>query len=879
MKKFKKILKVLVIVFSLLIVILIAAPMLFEDKIVGLIKSNINKNLNATLAIEDSDISLLRNFPKATVALKNISLVNHAPFEGDTLFAAGTLKLQLSVKELFKGAGTPLNIHSFSLDEAQLTILEDAEGNTNYDIAKPKSIEEGSKNKEASDFTLSLKEYSISNARVRYYTRESGIDMVIEDMNHSGKGDLSLTNSKLETRTEAVVSFEMDSINYLNRHPVKLNALLGIDLSQNKYSFLENEAFVHKLPLVFDGFVKVNENNQEVAITFETPSSDFRNFLAVIPETYVKNLETIETRGNFTVKGEINGLVDENSIPQFDISLISEDAMFKYPDLPKAVNDIKMRTRVVNKTGNTDDTYIDIEALSFRIDKDVFNAKARLEHLTTNPYVQADINGRLDLANVSKAYPISLTIPLKGILEADVTTAFDMEAVKTKNFARTRSKGQISLMGFEYQSDEMENPLLIKNTALTFNPTTVTLEELDATTGTSDIQASGTINNLIGFMVNKENLEGVFTLRSGSFTVSDFMMEEEREGTKDVQNSQNGEALKIPSFLDCTITAQADQVHYDNLTLKNVKGTLVIKDETASLKNLNSSLFDGQLALNGSVSTKQETPVFDMALGINAFNISESFKALELFKVLSPLAAAIQGKLNSALSLSGALNSDLTPNLSTISGDAVAELLASSLSPESSSALNILDNNLSFIDLKEVNLDNLKTSFTFENGQVTISPLQLKYKDVAIEVSGGHGFDRSLNYQATFNVPAKYLGKEVSSLLAGIEDREADEITVPVLASIGGSITAPEIRTDLKQAVTNLTQQLAERKKKQLVNKGKDAVKDALGGLLGKDQKKDTTQTDSVKKPDPLKKAAGGLFNKLLKNTKKEKDTTSVNKQ
>ena len=50
--------------------------------------------------------------------------------------------------------------------------------------------------------------------------------------------------------------------------------------------------------------------------------------------------------------------------------------------------------------------------------------------------------------------------------------------------------------------------------------------------------------------------------------------------------AKNYEAVKIPSFLDCSITAKAGTVIYDNLNLKDVSGNLTIRDEAVMLNNL-----------------------------------------------------------------------------------------------------------------------------------------------------------------------------------------------------------------------------------------------------------------------------------------------------
>ncbi|MFC4218707.1 AsmA-like C-terminal region-containing protein [Flagellimonas marina] len=887
----RRVLKITGITLLVLIGLLIAIPLFLQGKIEEIIKNKVNNSINATLDFEDADLSLLKSFPNANVKLTNLSLVNKAPFEGDTLFSSSDIELTMSIKELFKSADEPIVIQRLNIDKAKLHVLVDENENANYDIAKE---DEGAtaETVEASNdnFTLNMDSYSITNSEIIYDDISSGMHLVLSEMNHSGTGDLSLEQSELKTLTDAMISFEMDSTKYLNNNKISLDALIGIDLKENKYTFLENKALINQLPLVFDGFVKVNEDNQEVDITFKTPSSDFKNFLAVIPEVYSKNIETVQTTGNFEVSGEFKGIVDEEHIPTFHIAINSENASFKYPDLPKSVQNVYIDTEIKNTTGITEDTFVDIKRLSFTIDQDKFNLTSRIRDLMGNTKVDADMDGRINLANISQAYPVPADYNLKGILNADITTSFDMESLEKKQYQNTKTTGKASVSGFEYASEELKNPVAINTAAVSFNPNTVTLDSFKGKTGNTDFDAKGTLTNLLGFMFNKENVEGRFTLTSNTFALNDFMMEETPEtGDGDTQTQTSGgeERIKIPSFLDCTIEAAAGTVLYDNLTLKNVKGTLTIKDETATVKNLTSDLFGGTLGLTGSVSTKQEASTFDMDLGMSNFGISESFAALDMFQALAPLANALQGKLNSTVKISGNLKDDFTPNLATISGNLLAELLSTKVNTEKAPLLSALDSKLNFLDSKDINLDDLKTALTFDNGAVKVKPFTLKYKDIAINVDGSHTFDKQLQYSATLDVPAKYLGTEVNKLIAQMNDDSIKDLTIPVIANIGGNYTNPTVTTDLTSGVKKLTTQLVEIQKQKLVNQGKDKAKDLLsdvfkkdekdststksdgvketiGGLLGGDKKKDTTATKSEEEPvkSAAKKILGGLLNK-----------------
>ncbi|MDB4292314.1 DUF3971 domain-containing protein [Maribacter sp.] len=908
----KKILKIIGIVLVVVVGLLIAAPFVLEAKIGDLIRNNVNNNVNATLDFSEANLSLLASFPNAEVSLENTTLITNAPFEGDTLLAAKHLSLKMGISELFKSANDPIGVKNLSLDGATIHVKVNEEELANYEIGKDSGSTEAKP--EATDgFTLDLQSYEITDTEVIYDDRAAKVYLVVSDIQHKGTGDLSASTSELDTHTEALVTFVLDSTNYLNKNSIKLDALIGIDLKEDKYTFLKNEAVVNQLPLVFDGFVKVNENSQEIDISFKTPSSDFKNFLAVIPAEYSKNIENVKTTGDFTVAGKFNGIVDETHIPKFDIKINSENASFKYPDLPKSVRNVFIDVDMVNATGIAEDTYVNIDRLSFMIDEDKFNMVSKITELMGNTKVNAHIDGNMNLANISKAYPVPEDLNLKGLLNADVTTSFDMASIEKEQYENTKTSGMLKVADFEYSSPEIPNPVRISAVGMTFNPTTVSLNELNGTTGTTDFSAKGTINNLLGFLFNDENVEGNFDLSSNTFALSDFMVSEDvaEDGSnseeKEKTPTTSEEKIKIPSFLDANINVLANTVLYDNLELKNVKGNLRIKDEKATLNNMTSSMFEGKMSFNGEVSTKNDTPTFAMKLGLDKVEVGESFKAIELFKTLAPIAKILQGKMDSDIELSGNLTDDFSPDLLSLSGDLLANIFTREIDAKQTPILSALDTKLDFVNLKELNLDALKTTLSFKDGLVSVKPFAIKYQDVTINIAGGHTFDQKLNYKATMEVPAKYLGSEVTSLIAKIGEDELQELTIPVTANIGGDYASPQVTTDMSSGVKSLTSKLIEIQKQKLINKGKDKatdllkdvlgggdkndstktatdqekVKDILGGILGNKSKDSTkTKTDSVppkKEEDVVKEKAEDILGGLFGNKKKKTDSVKKN--
>lgn len=860
----KKALKIIGITLLIIIALLVAIPFAFQGQIKDMVKRFINQNLNARVEFSDVNLSFIRSFPQAHVKVTDLVIINFEPFKDETFATAKNIAFTMSVKELFKSADEdPIVVNTITIDEALLTLKTDKLGNNNYDITK--ETENQTASTSGSSFAFDIEDYQINNSAFSYIDEGAAIVIHVTELNHEGHGTFSAETSELDTKSEANVSISLDSTNYLNSNPVKLDALIDLDLNNQKYTFKENKGFINDLPLEFQGFVQQVENGQQMDIAFENPESDFKNFLAVIPKAYSKNIENVQTTGDFKVKGMVKGLSSDETIPNLDISITSNNASFKYPDLPKRVSNISIDTRIKNETGKTDDTYIDIKTLNFKIDEDVFKSSATLKNITKNMLVNANIDGVLNLGNITKVYPVELENTLTGILKGKINTTFDMKAIETNAYERIKNNGSASISDFVFSSEDIVNPIHISQADMTFNPGTVALKSFKAKTGDSDLNATGTINNLLGFLLSDNTLKGNFNVNSNLFKVSDFMSED--EASAENKTTSDTESLKIPAFLDCTINANAQTVLYDNLNLKNVTGTLLIKDQKAALQNMTSSIFDGKLSINGDVSTKAETPTFNLKLGANDFDIAQSFKGMDLLQNLAPIAKLLQGKLNTSLNLSGTLDKEFSPVLSSVSGDALAELLTTKINTKDG-LLSKLESSLNFIDFEKLDLKDVKTKLEFADGKVAVKPFDFKYKDIEVEVSGAHGFDKTLNYNAVFNVPAKYLGSEVNRLIGKINDAEVNNITIPVTANITGVFTNPTVKTDLTSGVKNLTNQLIEIQKQKLLNQGKDKVKDLIGDVIGGNK----TKTDSIKKEQ------GNTVETVLKDiiSKKPQDSTKV---
>ncbi len=874
----KKALKITGIILAVLILILAVAPILFQDQIEKSIKKSINKNLNAQVEWSELSLSLLTSFPDAKVGLENISVINNKPFEGDTLFYAQNFELKMGLFEVFDTSN--IKVDGILIDKAVVNVKTNKDGVANYDIQKQsenKQEEAANQSSSGDAFSLELSAYEILDSKIIYQDADA-MKLTLEHFNHTGQGDFSKNIFVLKTHTDSKVSFVYDSTAYLSQNSIVLDADLAMDLDKMRFTFKDNSALVNQLPLKFDGFVQVNDNNQDLDINFTTPNSDFKNLLALIPEEYAGNLDGMSTQGEFNLDGRLYGVIDDKHIPKINIALSSQNAEFQYKDLPKKVENINLDLTLLNDTGLVENTLIDINTLDFKIDKDKFSGSAHFKDLTENMKADIVAKGVINLSNLSQAYPVDAKLDLNGVLKADFETHFDMNSIEKEQYQNIKSKGQLKLSGFKYASEELANPFEIKTALVKFNRGDAELSEFSMTTGQTDVQAQGNLMNLIGYMFSNEDLRGQFKASSNKFRVNDFMTTSVEEPTKssdsesnkpNTNEKSNEEAIKIPSQLDLSLDFTAKEVIYDNYNLKNAKGQMTIKDQKASLNKIQADLFGGQVFVDGSVSTKSEKPNFGMKLQLQNIDIASSMQEIEMLKGFTPILKSLVGKISTEFDFSGDMTKGLSPILSSLNGNGLANIIQAQVEPSKMPLTNSLNSKLNVVDFNNLKLKDVMTTFKFQNGAVNINPVKFKIDDIGVNLQGSHSLNNVMDYTASLKLPAKYFGNEIGSQLAKLSNADMNNMMVDLPIGIKGDIKQPNINIDMKSAISNLTNQIVEQQKDELLDKAGDKVKSLLGGNSG-DKPKDSTSQGENKVEETVKNVLGGLLGG--KKKKKEKD-------
>lgn len=798
----KKVLIGLAVLLVLLLSAAIVLPFVFKDKINARIKEEINKQLDAQVDYGSFDLSLLRSFPHFTFSMNDFSVVGKGEFRGDTLAYIQQFDFTIDVMTVINGG--PYKIIAVNIDKPVVNAMVKSTGKANWDIVKPTEKKPAATTATTtSPLQIQIKKYRITDANIRYDDREGDLFADVRGLDFEGSGDVADQVYDFITKTGIrSLTVTKGIVTYLSRTNVQAAIALKVDNIGNRYTFGDNSIRLNDLGLVFSGFIKNNPDNLQMDLTFGASETQFKSILSLLPAIYQKDFEDVKTSGSLALQGSIKGVLKDENYPAFNLDVQVPNAMFQYPGLPVAVNNIRIQTNIQKPQGDLDLTQVDIRQFHAEAGDDKMDAVLTLRTPISNPDVDADIIALLNLANVPKYYPVENVKTLNGTVNADVRFKGKQSDIDNKQYEKVTAEGTVKVAGLTYDAADLPKAVKIREMEMNFTPRFVALKKFNANIGKSDINATGSLGNFMAYVFNAGELQGKLDLRCGVFDANEWLTDTGKEPAAQTSSAQAGPAepkyFPVPRNIDFTANSYFGKIYYDKLTLEQVKGQVVIKDETIYLNQLFAKLLGGDATINAQYTTKDlDHPDVRFTYKINRFDVQQTYKLVGLAQKMAPVMQFIEGSFSSSLEGSGSLNKDMTVDYNSLNGDGKVEIPYARITQVP--VLSEVSKVAKITSLNRLEMKNAWTVLRFKNGKVEVEPTDIKFGNgYNLNFKGWNGFDQSIDFDMQLDVPSKELGPAASlaqGMLAKVPGASASlPEMVGFLFKVTGTATKPQVK-------------------------------------------------------------------------------------
>lgn len=831
----KKALTIAGVVVVVLIVAMIAIPFLFKDKIKTAVLNAANEKLNATVDIKDFGLNLFSNFPNATLSLNDASVVGVGDFQKDTLLSAKSASVTIDLMSLF---GSEYNISKINLDKASIytKVLED--GRANWDIMKVDSTASASTESESA-FKLNLKKITVNDCSFVYQNDSTKMKVTLNKWNGDLHGDFSASETTLNTNsTIGEVTFVMDGIPYLNKIQGVADATINANLDKMQFSFKESNLQLNDLKASIDGtFAMVGKDyeDMEFDLKLNAPDTQFKDILSLVPAMYTADFKDVKTSGAAKLEAYIKGLMHGDSYPAFDVKIMVNDAMFQYPSLPKAVNNINVAMAINSKGGSLDNMIIDISKFSFNLGGNPFSGSLNVSTPMSDPNLKAQANGTIDLGMIKDVYPLEKGTALNGKMIANLNVAARMSAIEKEQYENVSAAGSLKLSNMTYKSQDMQD-VVINDAGLEFSPRYVNLSSLNLKIGKNDLSATGRLENFIAYALKDQTLKGQLNIKSNYLNANDFISSE-TAGTEETASSTT-EDIIIPKNIDFVLNAALNQIVYGKMNITNMVGNMTVKNGVLTLNNVGANALGGSCKVSGTYDTSSpKTPKVNFDLALSKVSFAETFKSVESVQKFAPIFEKLGGTYSMNFKFNTSLGETIMQTLAGLTGSGA--LQTNDVKIEGVEALTALSSSLKTDALKSFSTKDLNLPFTINNGKLNTKPFNVNFGNGGVmKLEGATGLDQSIDYKGTVTLPKSLANHYVSS--------------VPI--TIGGTFTNPKIGIDTKALVAGAAS---------------SAVNELLGGEKGADVSAKVSE-EKAKQIERIRSEADATATKLVAEAEKQ---------
>jgi hypothetical protein len=315
MKLILKILKWLAIGVFLILVLLFSISQFMQDDVVNIFIKSINKNISTKIEVGSGSFSLISNFPKASVKLKDVLVHSSHKFDSfqfkkintDTLLSAKSVSLEFKMTDLIKGI---YNIESVSAEAGEMNLFSDNTGGVNYEIL------EESTSSSRKEFVINLEKINLSDIAISYINIATSIN--IKGLINSGRFKSRIAGNNIDLTANTTLQ-----LSHMDAYPILLNTrtMTSMDLNLHKS---DSGIFFRKGTFKIDNFsfgiagVISEQNNANLKITGS--NIDIAKIKKFLPAKYLEKFMEYNPAGILKIDCTLNGIIDRKNYPEIKIN-------------------------------------------------------------------------------------------------------------------------------------------------------------------------------------------------------------------------------------------------------------------------------------------------------------------------------------------------------------------------------------------------------------------------------------------------------------------------------------------------------------------------------------------------------------------------------
>ncbi len=808
-----KIVKRIGIIIAVLIIILIPAGIFisttYDESVIRYLKKYLDKHLITEIEVDKIDFSLLKNFPRASVELKNIyarSTLNFSERDfidenTDTLLVAKSIFFEFGLLKILSGKYIIKNVH---INNGELKIYIDKNGRSNYkiwDSGDKKSVP--GLNIDLQSLILTDVDLYINNLKDKYHLDAYDKKIII-------KGRLSDSISSVITKGNFHIrNFSIGNKNIFNHKEFYFET--DLLYQNNNYKIKKGGVKLGSMNFNIDGVItksypkNINLNISAGKVKLSEILSLFQDHLNTLTNTY-------SFYGNTYFNATISGTLSKDSYPHVVSNFFINNGTIINKKSKEKLSNIKLKGIYTNGELNNGNTSSIIIEEFYTYDKNILlNGKLNINNFKS-PQVKFSLDSELDLMEIDRFIKIDTLDYLRGKLNAKIDLRGNISSLSkiskvdfvklTKNCSLTFFNTEFKISNSELIADNINGKILISDN-IKFNNISFSIDN-------NDFLVNGIFSNVFEFALLK-NKNLVFNAEVNSDYLNLKRLLSNQLQTKN-KNSKSENIYKRNIYFKTILSIK--DFEFGKFNAANISSIINYSPGAISFKILRLNSYNGEINGYGSIILRDNNYFIQCQSELKSIDINEFFYSFNNFGQNFIVDKNLKGNLSGDLKFSAIFNKELIVSKESITADGNLKIENGELIQFE--PLMALSKFISVEELSHIKFKTLNNEILIKDKIITIPEMDIYSSAINITALGIHKFDNSYDYRIKVSITdllfnkARAKTKEVNKF-GIVEDDGLGKITIPLKITGKGDKYEPSF--DKQTAFSTLKKNIQNEKK------------------------------------------------------------------
>jgi hypothetical protein len=734
----KLIRKIAFILFTLLLLLVTGISIVayyYGDEIKQLVVSNLNKQLRTEVEVKEVDFSVWQSFPKASVVFSDV-VIHSVDAKNDTLLAAQRISAQFNLLDLYKGVYKLIGLEIY---KGRCHMIVDNSGRANYVFWK-------ASDSTSSSFSTELEKVQITEMEFAYQDFTKRVDILFHIKQSELKGRFKESIFELQIRSDLNASHLVigDTRLFENRH-LLLNAIGTVNQSEQSITLAPSKLGVDGMSLALEGSYFFGKESR-LNLSVKGEDAELKKAIALTPQSFKDRLSPYSISGNATFSGSISGSISAISVPSYSFNFSIENGQFIDRNNAISFTNSFLSGNINNGAENKLETSeVLLERFETNLNEGFLDGELRLINFKHPSYsyegtLRFDFKDAVALfgwKNIHEpAGKITAALKVNGSLE-------DINKYTLNDWKSSTIQGKVTISSMAFQYESYPQSFKQIDAQLNFNNNSVAVDSLKATIDESTLNLKGKFNNLIGFLLEKEQALFIDAhLSSPMIDLASFLY---APNSKEEEKSYS---LDISPYITVYLEAAVDSLVFNTFQLSQLQSSFIIKDERIDARSLSFSSQEGKFIgdlfirerANNLLSLYSEAD-------LRAVNIKKLFESFNNFGQKTLKAEHISGLADANIRFRSNWTKELEIDRKSIEVEAdlfIADGVLSNFKP-----LESLSRFIELEELKNVRFKEIRNQILIQNETVTIPRFNLESTALNVSIAGTHSFDNHIDYRFT----------------------------------------------------------------------------------------------------------------------------------